>query len=255
LQVSASKAVAGLVTFTAICVAAALLAPPIAQPLSYHDFADGRELLGVPRFADVVSNLFFLVAGIVGIAVVATRRAAFASPAERWPYLVFFAGLVLTSIGSAYYHLAPDNARLVWDRLPITATLAGLFLSQVADRIDVRAANALLVPAIAVGAGTVWYWQVTDNVVPYVIAQGYAAMATLAVALALPSRYTRGSDIYWAWACFVIAKMCEAFDRPIYRAIEVVSGHTLKHLAAAAAGLVICAMLARRVVKTEGAAT
>ena len=91
-------------------------------------------------------------------------------------------------------------------------------------------------------------------IVPYVIAQGYAAMATLAVALALPSRYTRGSDIYWAWACFVIAKMCEAFDRPIYRAIEVVSGHTLKHLAAAAAGLVICAMLARRVVRTEDAA-
>jgi hypothetical protein len=252
--VSASREVAGLVGFTAICVAAALLAPPLAQPLSYHDFADRRVLLGVPRFADVVSNVGFLAAGMFGIAIVATRRAAFATPAERWPYLVFFEGLVLTSIGSAYYHLAPDNARLVWDRLPITMTLAGLLLSQVGDRIDPRAANALLVPAIAVGAGTVWYWQVTDNVVPYVIAQGYAAIATLAVALALPSRYTRGSDMYWACACFVIAKMCEAFDQPMYRMLEVVSGHTLKHLAAAAAGFVICAMLARRVVRTERAA-
>ena len=203
-------------------------------------------MFGVPRFFDVASNIAFLAAGMLGLAIVAVRRAAFASPVERWPYIAFFAGLVLTSIGSAYYHLAPDNARLVWDRLPITTTLAGLLLSQVADRINVRAANALLLPAIVLGAATVWYWQATDNLVPYAIAQGYAAIATFAIAVAFPSRYTRGSDLYWAFACFVVAKAGEAYDQAIYSVAHVVSGHTLKHLAAAAAGFVVCAMLARR---------
>jgi hypothetical protein len=246
-----NRKIAALLAFTAACVVAAFLVPPIAQPLSYHDFADRRTMFGVPRFFDVASNVAFLAAGVLGLAIVAVRRAAFESPVERWPYVAFFAGLVLTSIGSAYYHLAPDNARLVWDRLPITTTLAGLLLSQVADRIDVRAANALLLPAMAIGAATVWYWQAADNVVPYAIAQGYAGIATLAIALAFPSRYTRGADLYWAFAWFAIAKVCEALDQAIFRMGEVVSGHTLKHLAAAAAGLVLCAMLARRTLRTE----
>ena len=242
--------IAWLAGFTIVAAIVALVVPPVAQPLSYHRFADDRAMLGVPHFMNVVSNAAFLAAGLAGLAIVATRRAAFASPAGRWTYLVFFAGLVLTSVGSAYYHLAPDNARLVWDRLPITTTLAGLLMGQVADRISVRAANALLVPAIAVGAASAWYWHATDNVVPYLVAQGYAAIATLVIALAFPSRYTHGSAICWAFAWFVLSKIVESFDDAIYRALGVVSGHTLKHLAAAAAGFVVCAMLARRHVQT-----
>jgi hypothetical protein len=33
---------------------------------------------------------------------------------------VLFAGVTLSSLGSSYFHLAPDNARLMWDRLPMT---------------------------------------------------------------------------------------------------------------------------------------
>jgi hypothetical protein len=235
-----------IAALTIAAAIAAFVVPPVAQPLSYHRFADDRAILGVPRFMDVASNAAFLVAGLAGLVIAATRRAAFASSAERWPYTVFFAGLVLTSVGSAYYHLAPDNARLVWDRLPITTTLAGLLLSQVGDRIDVRAANALLVPAVVLGAASAWYWYATDNVVPYLVAQGYAAIATLVIALAFPSRYTHGTAIYWAFVWFVLAKILESFDGAIFRAIHVVSGHTLKHLAAAAAGFAVCVMLARR---------
>jgi len=245
------RKVAWIVAFTIVVAIAAFVIPPVSQPLSYHRFADDREMLGVPRFLDVISNAAFLVAGLLGFAIVAVRRAAFASPAERWPYLVFFAGLVLTSVGSGYYHLVPDNARLVWDRLPITTTLAGLLLSQVGDRISVGAANALLVPAILVGAASAWYWHTTDNLVPYLAAQLYAAIATLVIALAFPSRYTRGASIYWAFAWFVLSKLLEYADEGIYRALRVVSGHTLKHLAAAAAGFVVCAMLARRTLRVS----
>ena len=239
-----------MVAFTIIAAIAAFVVPPVAQPLSYHRFADGREMLGLPRFFDVASNAAFLLAGVIGLAIVGLRSAAFASPAERWPYAVFFAGLVLTSVGSAYYHVAPDNARLVWDRLPITTTLAGLLMSQVGDRVSVRAANALLVPAIAVGAASAWYWHATDNLVPYLVAQSYAAIATFLIALLFASRYTHGAYIYWAFGWFVLSKILESLDEPIYRALDAVSGHTLKHLAAAAAGFVVCAMLARRTLRT-----
>lgn len=32
----------------------------------------------------------------------------------------FFVGIVATAFGSAYYHLKPNDARLVWDRLPVS---------------------------------------------------------------------------------------------------------------------------------------
>ena len=244
-----SARVGWMVAFTIVAAIAAFVVPPVAQPLAYHRFADAREILGLPRFFDVASNAAFLAAGVAGLAIASLRNAAFASPAERWPYVVFFAGLVLTSVGSAYYHVAPDNARLVWDRLPITTTLAGLLLSQIGDRVSVRAANALLVPAIAVGAASAWYWHATDNVVPYLVAQVYAAIATFLIALLFPSRYTHGAYIYWAFGWFVLSKLLESLDEPVYRAVGVVSGHTLKHLAAAAAGFVVCAMLARRALR------
>jgi hypothetical protein len=239
--------------FTVVCIVAAFVVPPVSQPLSYHRFADGREMLGVPRFLDVASNFAFLVAGLLGLAIVAARRAAFEFPQERWPYVVCFAGLALTCFGSGYYHLVPDNARLVWDRLPITTTLAGLLLSQVGDRVSVRGANAWLVPAVVIGAASVWYWHATDNLVPYLVAQLYAAITTFLVAIAFTSRYTLGHYIYWAFAWFMLSKLLETYDEAIYRALRVVSGHTLKHLAAAAAGFVVCAMLARRRLRTERA--
>lgn len=41
---------------------------PIPQPLSYHNFADTRRLLGIPRAFDVLSNLPFLIVGLLGMA-------------------------------------------------------------------------------------------------------------------------------------------------------------------------------------------
>lgn len=246
-----------LAAVTAGCVAAALAIPRIAQPLGYHEFADRRTVFGIVNFFDVVSNAGFLLVGIVGLAIVAGRRAAFEFEAERWPYATFFVGLVLTSVGSTYYHLAPDNPRLFWDRLPITVTLVGLLMSQVADRISVRAALALLLPGLAIGAASVVYWILTEqagrgNVVPYAVVQGYTMVALVLIAVLYPSRYTRGSDIYYLAGWYVLAKVLEALDGAIYGAGHVISGHTGKHVAAAIAGVVICAMLARR--RRRGAA-
>ncbi len=240
-----------IVGFTLLSIAAAFLLPAMPQPAAYHDFADHRAGFGIENVLDVVSNVGFLLAGIAGLVVVLRPRTRFEFAAERWPYGLFFLGLVLTAAGSAYYHLAPDNERLFWDRLPITIALMSLIAAQVVDRVSVRAGLALLVPALLAGAASTLYWIATEragagNLVPYVVVQAYAVVILLVFALFLPSRYTRGSDVYWVFAAYVIAKLMELFDRELLALGNLVSGHTLKHLAAAVAGFVVCRMLWRR---------
>ena len=240
-----------VIAFTLLSIAAAFLLPAMPQPAAYHDFADRRAGFGIENVLDVVSNGAFLLAGIAGLVVVLRPRTRFEFVAERWPYGLFFLGVLLTAAGSAYYHLAPDNERLFWDRLPITIALMALISAQVVDRVSVRAGIALLVPALLAGAASAIYWIATEragagNVVPYAVVQGYAVVILLVFALALRSRYTRGSDVYWVFAAYVIAKLMEHFDREVLALGNLVSGHTLKHLAAAVAALVLGRMLWRR---------
>lgn len=243
--------------FTVLSVLAALLLPAMPQPLDYHEFADDRTMLGIPNFMDVVTNGAFVVAGLVGLVVVLRTRTGFERGVERLPYAVFFVGVVLTGLGSGYYHLAPDNERLFWDRLPMTIAFMSLLSAQVVDRMNVRAGLALLGPMLLVGASTVFYWRATEragagNVIPYGVLQGYAVVVLLLLAR-LPSRYTRGTDLYWVFAGYVLAKVLETFDRQIFELGHVISGHSLKHVAAAVAALLVARMLARRRLEVRGA--
>src|SRR6478672_9578547 len=90
----------------AVPVGVLLAVPPLPQPLWYHDFADQRCLVCVPHELNVVSNLPFVLVGVWGLLFLASRRSAeaFREPAERRAYYVFFAGIALTGVGSAYYH-------------------------------------------------------------------------------------------------------------------------------------------------------
>ncbi|MCP4589221.1 MAG: ceramidase, partial [bacterium] len=112
------------IVFSGLASVVVMLAmDPIAQDPRYHDFADQRQLVGIPHFGDVVSNLLFVVVGILGLRFLhqdAHRKKTFAHRSERPAFYVFFGGVLLTGIGSGWYHLAPDNPTLVWDRLPMT---------------------------------------------------------------------------------------------------------------------------------------
>ena len=237
--------------FTVVCVLAALLWPAMPQPLDYHAFVDRRAFFGIANFLDVASNIGFVVPGLIGLAITLRSRTAFIDPIERLPYVVFCLGMLLTALGSSYYHLAPDNERLFWDRLPMTIAFMSLIAAQLCERISVRVGIAALAPMLFVGAASVFYWRATEragegNVIPYGILQGYSVVILLLIAALLPSRYTRARDIYWVFAWYVIAKLLEVLDRPIYMLGNLVSGHTLKHLAAGAAGMVVCWMLLHR---------
>jgi len=239
-----------IVVFTGLAIALALFLPATPQSPAYHHFADSRRMLGVANFLDVASNVGFLLVGIAGLVVAARARTRFRAGTERLPYLVFFAGVLLTAIGSGYYHLSPDNETLFWDRLPMTVAFMALVSAQIAERISLRAGLLLLLPMLLVGAASVFHWQATEragagNVVPYGVLQAYAVVVLLLIAMT-PSHYTRGGDIYWVLAAYVAAKVLEALDQQFLDVGNVVSGHTLKHLAAAMAGLMVLRMLALR---------
>jgi len=203
----------------------------------------------VANFLDVTSNAAFLLAGVAGLVVTFRPRTRFTTGAERVLYAVFFVGMVLTAGGSAYYHLAPDNETLFWDRLPMTISFMALVAAQVAERISLRAGVILLAPMLLVGVGSVVYWRETEragagNVTPYGILQAFSVLVMLIIAM-LPSRYSRGNDVYLVFAAYVAAKILEALDWQILE-IDGISGHTLKHLAAALAGFFVLRMIALR---------
>jgi len=243
---------AGLLLAFAVAMAIALaLLPPFPQPQGYHRFADTRAWLGVPNFLDVVSNLAFIAVAVAGLnAVLRPGRAAFIDRTEHLPYALFFVALAATAFGSAWYHLAPDNARLFWDRLPINICFAALLSAVIAERCSIRAGLLLLLPLVAAGAGTVWYWLRSEllgsgNVLPYFAFQVYVLLAILLLQF-LPPRYSRGADLHRAAMLYGAALAAELFDRRIYALGQAIGGHTLKHLLAALAIYQIVRMLRLR---------
>ena len=249
---SQKSALTVFIAMTVVVIVAAALSPRVAQPLSYHHFADQRSWLGIPNFGDVASNAAFAVVGIWGLFFLgsAPGRDSFLDSSERWPYVFVFFGMVLTAFGSAYYHLSPDNNRLVWDRLPMTIVFMGLVSAMICERISLRAGLWLLPFLLALGVASVlqWHWSEVrsqGDLRFYAAVQVYAALVLL-VSLCLPARYTLGSDLAVVVAFYALAKVLETFDKPIFSALGVASGHALKHLAAALAGFWILRMLEKR---------
>jgi hypothetical protein len=230
---------------------------PIAQPLSYHDFADHRAWLGIANFGDVVSNVPFAIVGLWGLVFISTLNPPnygnhFADPSERWPYLCVFFGLILTAFGSSYYHLAPDNERLVWDRLPMTVVFMTMAAAVMVERISLRAGLWLWPFLLTIGIASVEQWHYSEvhgrgDLRFYAAVQVYSALVLL-LALFLSSKYTRASDFGVVAGFYVLAKILESTDKIIFSVGHMVSGHTLKHLAAAGAGYWILRMLQKRAV-------
>jgi hypothetical protein len=244
-----------LLLLTVVVAVVFTLLPRFAQPQSYHLFADQRSFLGIPNFGDVVSNVPFGVIGICGLLFLlpASRnqlKRPFLDTRERWPYVLVFIGLLLTAFGSSYYHWSPDNARLVWDRLPMTIAFMALVAAIIAERISLRAGLRLLPLLLLVGMGSVLEWYASEargagDLRFYAAVQTYSVLVVL-LALVFPKPYTRTSDWAVVVGFYALAKALESLDKPIFAAGHMVSGHTLKHLAAAAGGYWILRMLQKR---------
>jgi hypothetical protein len=237
-------------------LAALLALEPIPQDPGYHRFADTRAFLGIPYFNDVVSNLGFAVVGTWGLITLADRsgRGLFDRPPDARPYLVFFLGVALVALGSAYYHWAPSNERLLWDRLPMSVAFMALCAAVVADRIDAKAGTSwLLALLVALGLISLLYWHWSESLGRgdlrfYGFVQFFPAVALPVVFWQFPKhRYIAGRYVAWVIVWYGLSKVLEYFDGEVFVLLgRTVSGHTLKHLAAALASLVVLRMLLAR---------
>ena len=229
----------------------ALSLNPIPQDIEYHSFADSRIFAGIPNFFDVMSNLPFLIVGLFGVQF--CHRSKLGAVGRAW--LVLFVGVAFVSAGSAYYHWNPTNQSLVWDRIPMTMAFMGLFVSLLGEYLGYRLAAILLVPAVLLGIATVLYWALFDDLRLYYWVQ-LAPLLTIPAAMMLfRSRYTHDWLLLVALGCYALAKVAEVYDQAIFRATsEVVSGHTLKHLLAAAGCYTVLWMLQSRNPRQELAA-
>jgi len=201
------------------------LLPPVSQEQGYHHFADIRSLLGIPNVWNVLSNLPFLVVGAVGVA----------RCREDATTTAIFIGVLLTGVGSSYYHWSPNDNTLFWDRLPMTIAFMAILASVVGERLSVKAGAILLWPLLALGLFSLLVWRQFDDLRLYGWVQFFPSIALPFMFLLLPPRYT--GTRYWivAVVLYAIAKVFEHFDAPIFAAGYVVSGHTLKHVVSALA--------------------
>lgn len=221
---------------------------PIPQDPAYHAFADTRKMLSVANFWNVLSNLPFLLAGAWGLWVTARLKQRYA--ATRATYGVFFVGVALTAFGSGYYHLNPANLPLVWDRLPMTIAIAGIFAIAISEYHSPALARRLLLPLLLIGAASVIYWHVTEmrnigDLRPYAVVQFLPILVVLVLLLRRGFKSDMTPSLWYMVGFYIAAKIFEHFDAEIYAALTV-SGHTLKHIFAALGPAAVAAGLRHR---------
>jgi hypothetical protein len=213
---------------------------PISQDPSYHRFADELPLMHVPNWQNVLSNLPFAIVGILGImSIGSSKLKGYAVGEQKTGWIIFFFGVLMTALGSGYYHWRPDNWGLFWDRLPMTIGFSGLFASIIGERVSNRAYQFMLWPLVALGLLSVVYWIMTEesgagDLRPYAFVQFYPILAIPCLIWLCPARFTHAGYIGIAIGCYILAKICEDLDQAIWAGTgELTSGHALKHLWAA----------------------
>lgn len=214
---------------------------PIPQDLNYHIFSDSQEHFGIPNFWNVLSNLPYIAFGVFGLTqtLISKQNIAFG-------YLplssAFFIGLTLSGLGSAYYHYAPSNESLVWDRLPMTVAFMAFFTTVLSLHFSLENKRyPILIALITFGATSVYYWAYTENIGkgdlrPYAVIQFLPIILIPAIMLMFKSARYDTKYIGWIIGVYVLAKATEHFDSEI-DAMLGFSGHSTKHIVSAFAGL------------------
>ena len=241
-----------LISITAVI--GIVLVPAIPQDLNYHLFADQRDFHGFPNTFDVLSNVPFIIVGCLGLLLLRNGVGKGGLPELLWHYRIFFLGVLLTGVGSSYYHWQPDNSTLFWDRLPMTVGFMAFFAMLVGESVSLRAGRLMLLPLLLMGVGSAVYWYLTEmsgkgDLRFYLLVQFLPILLTPYILLFFRSRLSGNVWLWWLVAFYLLAKVLELTDHFWFDLTGAVSGHTLKHLAAAAATYCMYLALRHRQVK------
>ena len=234
-----------------LAVIAIMTQDPIAQDPAYHLLADTSKILNLQNFWNVISNLPYLIIGILGFYKVSQSSGLAIFAELKLAYLLFFAAVAAVSLGSGYYHLAPDNSTLVWDRLPMTVVFMSFFTILVSEFISVRVGKVLLFPLIVAGIASVVYWHLSEgwgegDLRYYALVQFTPVIMIPVILLCFRSRYTR---VYGYWGLLVtysVAKLLEYVDVEVYQLLGFISGHSIKHIVSALGVYIFLTSLEKR---------
>lgn len=226
--------------------------PPISQDLDYHQFADQDTLFGIPNMLNVLSNIPFLLVGLYGLMFV--RREKTNLGAMYRGALTFCIGVALVSIGSGYYHWMPTNETLIWDRLPMTIAFMGLYSMIVSAFVNAQSGVRLLPWLLLAGIVSVAWWFLTESSGQgdlrwYVLVQFLPMILSMVILLSYKVDNLNKSKLVWVLGWYIIAKLLELGDLQVLEFTSLISGHSLKHVAAAIASFYVVAWL--RTMKTS----
>jgi hypothetical protein len=232
-----------------LCIAILIIYGSIPQEESYHLFADVRTLWDIPNFWNVMTNLPFLLVGILGIR--AVRKAK--EKVLRYTGLIMFWGFVLLTFGSGYYHLWPRNDTLVYDRLCMTLIFMSFFSFIIQERTAKQRGYRTLLILNLIGVLSVIYWWVSEgwgkgDLRPYILVQFFPLLAIPLLLLLYKSTFNMTKEVSLIFLFFGLAKLTETYDKEIYNWLEhTLSGHSLKHLLMAVAGYWMVVLIQRRI--------
>jgi len=227
-----------IVLITLISVLAIFFQDPIAQDTNYHNFRDSKEIFSIQNFWNVLSNLPFLIVGILGLYKVLVTDTLKIIGDIKIAYSLLFFGITLIALGSGYYHLLPNNQTLVWDRLPMTIAFMSLFSIIISEFISTRAGKVLLLPLIIVGISSVIYWHLSEiqgagDLRFYALVQFYPMLVIPVILICFNSRCSKAKTYWLLLMTYAAAKVFEHFDGEIYNVLGFISGHSIKHIVAA----------------------
>lgn len=223
----------------AICIIIVLsLLSPIPQDVSYHDFADSRTFLFVPNFWNVLSNLPFLFVGVYALMQLLAYKKMCLDKDMKTAYILFFVAIALVALGSAYYHLEPNNDTLLWDRLPMAVVFMALFSIVIAEFIAKLDGKRLLYPLLVLGIISVMYWAYTESLGQgdlrlYIFVQFFPMTVIPLILLKFHSSFTLHFAYWYLLFSYLLAKVFEYYDEAIYEILGFISGHSLKHIVVA----------------------
>ncbi len=241
-----------LIIFSAITIVVLLFNQgPIAQDLAYHNFSDSQAILSLPNAINVISNLPFLLVGLAGLYQLAQANSLQTVHSNQQAYKALFIGCVLIALGSAYYHINPNNQTLVWDRLAITIAFMALFSIVISEFVSENLGRLLLFPLIVLGLASVGYWRVTElngmgDLRYYAVVQLFPIVTIPIILLYFPAKFS-GRSAYWLLlVMYLLAKLFEVFDQQTHQLLTVISGHSIKHLLAATGLYILLRSFANR---------